>query len=352
MSGRSRPWAQEWITGSVEGLDRRDRERYGSHMEGGRLRMRIVVCGEALVDLVPAAGGEAYIARPGGSPANVAAALGRLDVPVSLLARLSTDHFGQLIRAHLKQSHVDLSLAIETADRSTVAMVSLGASGDAGYTFFIEGGADDGWRADALPALPADAAALHVSGALALALPSMGDALEALLLRERGKRVITFDPNPRPALTSDLPALRERLERWVRCADIVKVSVEDLALAFPGQSAPEVAARWLNNSGAPDGPALIVVTRGGDGVYARGPGGERDLPARPVDLVDTVGAGDSFMGGLLASLYRAGRLSKPELRSLDLAELDESLRSAQRVAAITCGRTGADPPWRYELDPT
>jgi fructokinase len=290
--------------------------------------MGIVVCGEALVDLVPAAGGEGYVARPGGSPANVAVALGRLDVPVSLLARLSTDHFGQLIRGHLAKSHVDLSLAIETADRSTVAMVSLGADGDAGYTFFIEGGADDGWRADALPALPADAVALHVSGALALALPSMGDAVESLLLRERGKRVITFDPNPRPALTSDLPALRERLERWVRWADIVKVSGEDLAWTFPGQSVPEVAARWLNNSGAPDGPALIVVTRGGDGVYAR----------------------DAFMGGLLASLYQAGRLSRPELRSLGLAELDESLRYAQRVAAITCGRIGADPPWWYQLD--
>jgi fructokinase len=313
--------------------------------------MGIVVCGEALVDLVPAAGGEGYVARPGGSPANVAVALGRLDVPVSLLARLSTDHFGQLIRGHLAKSHVDLSLAIETADRSTVAMVSLGADGDAGYTFFIEGGADDGWRADALPALPADAVALHVSGALALALPAMGDAVESLLLRERGRRVITFDPNPRPALTPELPALRERLERWVRWADIVKVSDEDLAWTYPGQSVPEVAARWLNNSGAPDGPALIVVTRGGDGVYARGPGGERDLPAQPVDLVDTVGAGDAFMGGLLASLYRAGRLSRPELRSLGLAELDESLRYAQRVAAATCGRTGADPPWRDELDP-
>jgi fructokinase len=313
--------------------------------------MGIVVGGEALVDLVPAPGGKAYVARPGGSPANVAAALGRLDVAVSLLARLSTDHFGQLIRAHLAQSHVDFSLAFETAARSTVAMVNLGADGDAGYTFFIEGGADDGWRADALPALSADAVALHVSGSLALVVPSMGDALEALILRERGKRVITFDPNPRPALTSDLPTLRERLERWVSYADIVKVSAEDLAWTFPAQSVPEIAGRWLANSGVPDGPTLIVITQGSEGVYAQWPGGVRDLPAQPVNLVDTVGAGDSFMAGLLASLHRAGRLNQRELRSLDLAGLDESLRYAQRVAAITCGRAGADPPWLYELDP-
>jgi fructokinase len=307
----------------------------------------IVVCGEALVDLVPAAGGEGYLARAGGSPANVATALGRLDIEVSLLARLSTDHFGQLIRAHLAESHVDLSVAVTTAQRSTVAMVSLGDDGDAGYTFAIEGGADDGWRADALPELPAGAAALHLSGALALAVPGMGDALEALLVRERGNRVITFDPNPRPALTTDLPALRERLERWVRYADIVKISTEDLAWTFPGSSPQQIAERWL--SSAPDGPALVVVTRGGEGVYALGPDGASDLPARPLDLVDTVGAGDSFMAGLLASLYRTGRLTRARLASLTHMQLEEGLAYAQLVAAITCGRVGADPPWTREL---
>jgi fructokinase len=309
----------------------------------------IVVGGEALVDLVPAVGGEGYVARPGGSPANVAAALGRLDIAVSLLARLSTDHFGQLIRDHLRRSHVDLSIAVDTTDRSTVAMVSLGRHGDAGYDFFIEGGADDRWRAETLPALPVDTVALHVSGSLALAVPSMGDALEALLLRERGNRVITFDPNPRPALTTDLPALRDRLRRWVGYADIVKISEEDLTWTFPGQSHRQVAETWRTG---PYGPALVVVTRGGEGVYALGPDGAVDLPAQSVKLVDTVGAGDSFMAGLLASLYRGGQLSRAGVESLRVSDLADSLRFAQRVAAITCGRAGADPPWSCELHPS
>jgi fructokinase len=308
----------------------------------------IVVAGEALVDLVAAPGGGGYVARPGGSPANVAVGLGRLDVAVSLLARLSTDHFGHLIRTHLEESHVDLSLAVDTAQRSTVAMVSLGHSGDADYVFAIEGGADDGWRVDGLPRLPADATALHLSGSLALAVPSMGDALEALLVRERGHRVITVDPNPRPALSRDLPALRERLERWVGYADVVKISAEDLAWSFPGLAHREMAGTWLGRSGA--GPALVVVTRGGQGVYAQGPAGAIDLPAPAVDLVDTVGAGDSFMAGLLASFYRAGRLSRTGLANLSTADLEQGLRYAQRVAAVTCGRVGADPPWSRELD--
>lgn len=305
----------------------------------------IVVCGEALVDLVPAPGGAGYLARPGGSPANVAAGLGRLGVPVGLLARLSTDHFGQLIRAHLEQSHVDLSVADRTADRSTVAMVSLGPDGDAGYTFFIEGGADDGWRAETLADLPGGAVALHVSGSLALAVPSMGDALEALLVRERGRRVITFDPNPRPTLSTDPPALRDRLERWVRYADIVKVSADDLAWTHPGQDLAEVAAAWLRGGG----PALVVVTRGGQGVYAVAAAGVSNLPALPVRLVDTVGAGDAFMAGLLASLYQANQLTRAGLESLTQDAISSVLRYAQRVAAITCGRAGADPPWSYEL---
>ena len=128
----------------------------------------------------------------------MATALGRLEIEVSLLARLSSDHFGQMIREHLLSSGVDLSLTVTTTAPSTVATVLLGPAGDARYTFAIDGGADDEWRADRLPSLPAEATTLHVSGSLALARPAMGDALEALLIRERGQRVISFDPNPRP----------------------------------------------------------------------------------------------------------------------------------------------------------
>jgi fructokinase len=316
----------------------------------------IVVCGEALVDLVPA--GPVFLARPGGSPANVAVGLGRLGLEVGLLTRLSTDHFGRLIRAHLLESHVDLSLATSTPDRTTVAMVTLLPDGSAAYTFGIDGGADDGWRAEELPAALPEGAALHVSGALALAVGSMGAAIDALLDREFGRRVITLDPNPRPALGAD----HTLLERWLPRADVVKVSEEDLAWICPGEAVAEVAHRW--RSGADErsassragadgrsrdgGPALVVVTRGAEGVYALGPTGEVNLPAVPVDLVDTVGAGDAFMSGLLAALTEAGLLSRQGLRTADLTH---AVGYAQRVAALTCTRVGADPPWLVDLSP-
>jgi fructokinase len=306
----------------------------------------IVVCGEALVDLVPASGLVGYLARPGGSPANVAVGLGRLGLDVALLTRLSTDHFGQLIRDHLVQSHVDLSLATVTTARTTVAMVTLTPDGNAGYSFGIDGGADDGWRVDELPpSLPAGSA-LHISGALALAVPSMGAALSALLDREHGQRVITLDPNPRPALGADLSVL---FEQWLPRADIVKVSQEDLAVLCPGEPAPAVARRWLGS-----GASLVVVTRGADGLYALASESAMEsveLPAPPVDLVDTVGAGDAFMAGLLAALSEAGRLSSAGLRGADREELAAALGFAQRVAALTCTRVGADPPWRADLHP-
>jgi fructokinase len=304
----------------------------------------IVVCGEALVDLVPVPGGTAYAPRPGGSPANVAVALGRVDVQVSLLAQLSTDAFGRLLREHLTSSRVDLSGAVAVAEPSTLAVVTLDASGKAEYSFYVDGCADSRWRFDALPATLPVGAALHVSGSLAMAVPAMGDTVEALLHREHGQRVIAFDPNPRPALVKDAASAHARLDRWVRLADIVKVSADDLAWVAPGLVLEDVARSWLAK-----GCTIAVVTRGGDGVYALGPAGPVSLPANPVELVDTVGAGDAFMAGLLAALDRAGRLSRDRLAGLTTAELTDGLRYAQRLAAVTCTRRGADPPWSHEL---
>jgi len=315
----------------------------------------ILVCGEALVDLVPATGPvpgtgliprAAAVARPGGSPANVAVGLGRLGVAVALLTRLSTDHNGELIRAHLEQSHVDLSLAVRTPDPATVATVTLDPAGDAAYTFGIAGGADDGWCLADLPAeLPAGAP-LFVSGALALAIPAMAATVTALLARERGHRLLALDPNPRPALTPDRATLLSTLDEWLALADLVKVSEEDLAWTFPGQSPAEVARRWRAA-----GPSLVVVTRGADGVYALGPAGPVELPAPPVELVDTVGAGDAFTAGLLAGLDRSGSLNPDSLARIGPADLTTALRFAGRVAAATCARPGADPPWAADLPP-
>ncbi len=303
-----------------------------------------VICGEALIDLVPSPEGGTYNARAGGSPANVAVGLGRLGTQVSLIARLADDPFGRLLRAHLSDSDVDLTMAIPAAQPSTLGVVSLDARGNAEYAFYIDGAADGGWQVADLPADLPDGATMHVSGSLALSVPSMGDALEALLRREQGRRVLAFDPNVRPILARDEAALRARLDRWLGLVDIVKVSSDDLRWIAPEEAVEDLAATWRGL-----GPTLVVVTRGDQGVYALGPDGPVNLPAAPVEVVDTVGAGDAFMSGLLTALDGGGHLSRSYLTELRTAGLTAALDFAQRVAAVTCQRVGADPPWRSEL---
>lgn len=304
----------------------------------------IVVCGEALIDLVPLPAGAGFAAHPGGSPTNVAVGLGRLGAPVQLLARLSGDALGRVLAAHVEAARVDTAAVLAAAEPTTLAVVTLDEQGKAEYAFYVDGAADGGWRVEDLPAALPAGAALHVSGSLALAVPSMGETVEALLVRERGARVLALDPNVRPRLARDEAALRARLDRWVGLVDVLKVSEDDLDWISPGESPADAAARWRAA-----GPALVVVTRGGDGVHALGPAGPVDLPGPQVDVVDTVGAGDAFMSGLLCSLDEAGLLTTDRLADLSDADLRTALAFAQAVAAETCRRAGADPPWRADL---
>ena len=303
----------------------------------------LVVCGEALIDLVPDGSG-GYAARPGGSPANVAVGLGRLGFDVALFARLAGDRFGAVLREHLGTSGVRLDLAVHSTAPTTLAVVHLDPYGVAGYDFYIDGCADGTWRHEDLPAALPGTGALHASGALALPVPALGAVLDELLTREKPRRVLTFDPNIRPPLIRDEALVRARLTRWLGLTDLVKASAEDLAWIAPGEPVEEVAARWRRR-----GPAVVVVTRGDKGAYAVGPAGPVDLPGVPVDVVDTVGAGDAFMAGLLAALERAGQLTRPGLAGLSGPALTAALTYAQRVAAYTCGRAGANPPWADEL---
>jgi fructokinase len=306
--------------------------------------MMIVVCGEVLIDLVPERAGGAFRASAGGGPANIAVGLGRLGTDVAFLGRLAGDRFGALLREHLASSRVGLDLAVRSVAPTTLAVVNLDAAGVASYDFYIDGCADGGWQVADLPEALPPGGALHVSGSLALAVPAMGEVLEELLRRERPHRVITFDPNIRPLLVRDEAAVRERLARWLALADVVKASEEDVAWIAPGRPVPQVAQEWRAA-----GPALVVVTRGAAGVHAVGPAGPVDLPAEPVKVADTVGAGDAFMSGLLAALDGAGGLDRAKLAGLGTDPLSGAVSFAQRVAAFTCTRPGADPPWRHEL---
>ncbi|WP_309116566.1 carbohydrate kinase [Saccharothrix sp.] len=306
----------------------------------------IIVAGEALIDLVPDRTG-GYRPLPGGSPANTAVGLGRLGTQTALLARLAEDRLGTLLRAHLETSNVDLGHVVRSTAPTTLAVVDVDRTGAADYSFYIDGCADGGWQVADLPnALPPNAA-LHVGGSFALAVEPMAAAFETLLSREHSHRVVTFDPNIRSSLVNDDNAVRDRLRRWLAMTDVVKVSADDLRWIAPDRPFADVVAEWHEM-----GPALVIVTRGADGVHASGRTGRVDLPAVPVAIADTVGAGDAFMAGLLAALDRKDLLTRTGVAALTEPELAEILAYAQRVAALTCTRPGADPPWFDELLPT
>lgn len=302
----------------------------------------IAVIGEALIDVVESGDDEPRLARPGGSPYNVALGLARLEAPARFVGRLSGDPLGTILRRHAERSRVDLSLCVDAAEPTTVALVELDATGAAQYQFGVDGTADFRWTAGELARIPDDVQAVHF-GSLASWLPP-GDAVIAARVAElRAAGVtVTYDPNVRPHLQPDGGAARRQIESALPLVDVVKTSEEDLAHLHPGEAAEDVARGWLTL-----GPRVVVVTRGGDGSLAVTPSGTIARPPRPVDVVDTVGAGDAFMSGLLDALHRGGRLSRDALDTVPWAEV---LDAAALVAALTCARAGANPPRRDELD--
>ena len=301
-----------------------------------------VVVGEALVDLVGQRGGRTFSALPGGSPANVALGLARLGVPVTLKTRLGRDSFGEMVRSHLEASGVHVDGGPGEGAKTTLAIATL-AAGVASYDFRID------WDVAALVPLPVETRCLH-TGSLATILPPGMAHVVDLVEREheRGRVTVSYDPNVRPALLGDAERARPDIEHLVAQSDVVKVSDEDLRWLYAGRSDEEVAQDWLAS-----GPALVVVTRGGAGVYAISAGLELRRDAVPIDLVDTVGAGDSFTSGLLDGLHRAdliGGARRDALATIDEATLGSVVDAAALIAATTCSRPGADPPTRAEVD--
>ncbi|MDP9434451.1 MAG: carbohydrate kinase [Actinomycetota bacterium] len=304
---------------------------------------RVVVCGETVVDLVQS-GSRSWTSHPGGSPANVAVGLARLSVPVAMLARLSGDAFGGMLREHLRDAGVDLGLAVAAQEPSTLAVASLDAAGVATYDFWVEGTADWQWADGELPErLPDAVRALH-TGSMALEVEPGASRVRALLQRVHGQVLVSYDPNVRLARRGDREVGLAAVEQVVALADVVKVSSEDLDWLLPGTPVEDVLRRWRAL-----GPALVVVTTGGDGAVGLAGGGPVRVPVPPVQVVDTVGAGDAFSAGLLAGLADAGLLERAALEQAPDAALTEVLTLAARVASITCTRPGSDPPTREEL---
>ena len=259
----------------------------------------ILCCGEALTDFIPRLtqeGAPAFEPKVGGSVFNTAIALGRLAVPVGFFGGLSTDFFGDQLREALTASRVDYSFAPISERYTILAFVKL-VGGQARYSFIDEGSACRMLAPEDLPDLPDAIIALHL-GSFPLALEPCGSAFEALCRREYQARVIHFDPNIRANLIKDRVSHRQRVERIVAMADIVKMSDEDLAWMAPGKSPEAFAADWLKR-----GARLVVVTRGKDGALAFTSRFKCEAPGARVKVADTIGAGDTFTAGLLAALH-------------------------------------------------
>ena len=307
----------------------------------------IVVVGEALVDLAPTPVGDAALLRPllGGSPYNVAVGLGRLGDDTAYLGALSLDAFGEQLAHRLGDEGVSMHLVARTDAPTTLAVVQLDDQARASYAFYLQGTSAaeltpqhlEGWEL-------ADAA--HVAlGAVTLDTEPAGAALVHLLTQERGDTFLSLDPNVRPSVIADLRRYGTRLDQLVRGTDLVKVSDEDLQILYPGRAHGDIARRW-----ADAGPAAVVVTRGAAGAEVHlATGGSVTVTGEPVEVVDTVGAGDAFTAGLLHALATGDALSRDRIRGLDEAGWREALGTAVRVAALTCARAGADPPRAADL---
>lgn len=306
----------------------------------------LTVLGEALIDLV-ADESARYTARPGGSPLNVAVGLAKLGHPTQLMARLSNDAFGRQLRAHAEKNGVITDGSVRASQPSTLAVVSLDDRGRAEYDFYVENTADWQWSRRELAQVP-DATTVFHTGSIASWTPPGAKRIAALsaVLRARGGVLLSYDPNARPRLMGSVTKARARVERSVALAHVVKCSDEDHSFLYPSMSVEEVVEHWLSL-----GASLVVVTHGPDGVLAGSVSGARvRRPTIPVTVADTIGAGDAFMAGLLASLYSRGRAHPDAVAALADTDLADVLDDATLVAALTCERHGADPPSAAEFE--
>jgi fructokinase len=303
---------------------------------------RMLVIGESLVDVIRRAGDDESNddVHPGGSPLNVSVGLQRLDVPTTLHSSFGADAYGFTIARHLEASGVSVTPGTIRERPTSVALATIGADGAASYAFAIE------WDPAPLEIAPGTVDAVHV-GSIGAALEPGATTVEQALAALRPTALISFDPNVRPQLMGSADDALPRVERLVALADVVKASDEDIAWLYPDATVADVSARWLAL-----GPALVVVTHGGDGADALSASGLVRVPAQRAEVSDTIGAGDSFMSGLLAGLSDRGLLRpdrRDALRALSASDIARVVQFAARCAAITVSRPGADPPTRDDL---
>lgn len=300
--------------------------------------MRALVIGEALIDIVERDG--QVTEHVGGSPLNVAVGLARLGRDVDFLTRIGTDAYGRRVGEYVESSGVQLVPGSTQAVRTATARAALDAAGSATYSFDID------WALTGTPEVPPPLI-VH-TGSIAAVLEPGCLATKALVDTYHLSATVTFDPNVRPALITDADAARSRIDRLLERADVVKASSDDLHWIDPTRPPEQIAAAWLAL-----GPSIVVVTFGGEGAVAMCAAGTVRVPAGNVEVVDTVGAGDAFMTGLIDALWSMDLLGaerRARLAAIGTDALTEAVRAATLTAALTVARPGADLPHRVDRD--
>ena len=294
--------------------------------------MSIWVCGEVLIDILPTG------PVVGGGPANTAKALARLGHDVHFIDGISSDAFGASASAELLNDGVNLDLALASDKPTCTATVTLDAAGGASYEFLIDGTATfdfaSSWLPDPYRYQPQ---VLHI-GTLVTVIEPGASALYDWVMQVAELAPIVFDPNIRPSVMPDRDSYEAAVEKWAALSAVIKVSDDDLAWLFPNQSIDDVANRWIN-----DGAFLVVVTKGANGIMGYTSDGRVEVPGVKVDVVDTVGAGDTVGAIVVEAMLAHGLV---ELRGDILRGV---LTRAAAAAAITCSRKGAQPPYKHEL---
>lgn len=298
----------------------------------------VLVVGEALVDVVLRPGSDP-VEHVGGSPANVALGLARLGRETHLLTSFGDDDRGRRVREHLQASGVRIVEGSQRSGQTSSAIATLDAAGAATYEFDLQ------WSLPSTP-LPVDPLAVH-TGSIAAVLQPGASTVERIVRGAHHRATVSYDPNLRPDLMGAAADVRPHVESLVATSDLVKLSEEDARWLAPSTDPVALVTSWLAL-----GPAVVVLTRGGDGAVAVCRQGTVDVASRNVDVVDTVGAGDSFSSGLLDGLWRhrlLGGHRRADLRGVDVATLTRVLEHAGQIAAITVSRPGADPPTLADL---
>ena len=306
----------------------------------------LLSCGDALIDFLPVAaadGRDAMRPKVGGSCFNVAVGMARLRAPSGFVGGISTDLFGRMIADHAAASEVDLHHALRTDHQTTLAFVRL-IAGESQYAFYDAGTASANWtyRRGSIAFDAIDA--VHI-GSTTLVHDRGAAEAGSLIADAKATATISFDPNCRPNLVHNQKAYRARMVAFAANADVVRMSDVDFEYLFGEEDFAARAAALLAT-----GPSLVVVTRGTNGALAwHRAAGAVEVGAPTVDVVDTIGAGDSFQAALLFALHQLGRLERANLQAIGADDLRRALSFACKCAALTCTRAGADPPRRNEV---